>query len=387
MKIISEINKDTRTPDKIPGSYEWWYFDAISKNGFSVVVIFYDGNPFSRRYIQSLEKDEKASPSDFPAITISFYKHGVPLFYSFEEMEPGQAEFSDVQPFGRVGGNSFSLKREADHYASSLLQSTDPAFKVTDLVSDNYVSYLLQLDQKLPNGESLSASLELRFSPDAQPGDSLGSDSEGVSSAHEWNLVVPRGRVRGEIHLNGDKYEFDGTGYHDHNTGLEPLKNSFREWYWGRYHMEESTLIYYLMRGEPGMQEGELGWENKAWLIGKDGALLADQLTCRLEDKGYNRFGLLSARKIIFESESGEWLIQKNKLIDDGPFYQRFEGRVMGTHEGNLTQGQGFSEYIKPSRIYTKAFWPLVNMRITYPGKPHWVQKSKRLHRWTWRRP
>jgi carotenoid 1,2-hydratase len=31
-----------------------------------------------------------------------------------------------------------------------------------------------------------------------------------------------------------------------------------------------------------------------------------------------------------------------------------------------------------------KIFWPLVNMRIQYPGKTHWVQKSPRLYRWTW---
>ena len=28
----------------------------------------------------------------------------------------------------------------------------------------------------------------------------------------------------------------NGLGYHDHNVGFEPLKDSFKDWYWGRVH-------------------------------------------------------------------------------------------------------------------------------------------------------
>src|SRR5690625_6728920 len=87
MKIISDIDQDCRSPYKVHGGYEWWYFDMLSYNGLSVVIIFYDGNPFSRRYLQAEERGEKPSPSDFPGITISICRDGKPLFYSFEEVQ------------------------------------------------------------------------------------------------------------------------------------------------------------------------------------------------------------------------------------------------------------------------------------------------------------
>src|SRR5690625_6754865 len=90
----------------------------LSNNGLSVVIIFYDGNPFSRRYLQAEERGDKPSPSDFPGITISICRDGKPLFYSFEEVLPDQAEFSENEPSGRVRENSFRLSRESDHHRS-----------------------------------------------------------------------------------------------------------------------------------------------------------------------------------------------------------------------------------------------------------------------------
>jgi carotenoid 1,2-hydratase len=103
-----------------------------------------------------------------------------------------------------------------------------------------------------------------------------------------------------------------------------------------------------------------------------------------LSDTGLNLFGLKSARKIEMEAGNNGFLIQQESLLDDGPFYQRFASRLMINLDGELHQAKGISEYICPERIYVKLFRPLVNMRIQYPGKTHWVQKSPRLYRWTW---
>ena len=143
MKIFSDPQKDTKTAKPKPGSYEWWYFDAFDPvSELAVVVIFFDGNPFSTRYIKHLEKMSRrdgvphggelhqpekkerierlyhssdrqhqkqpgiqaentnlgqrptdrrttASPlsSDHPAVSISVYHRGKHLFYSFEEVD------------------------------------------------------------------------------------------------------------------------------------------------------------------------------------------------------------------------------------------------------------------------------------------------------------
>jgi len=355
MKIISDIDQDCRSPYKVHGGYEWWYFDMLSNNGLSVVIIFYDGNPFSRRYLQAEERGDKPSPSDFPGITISICRDGKPLFYSFEEVLPDQAEFSENEPSGRVRENSFRLSRESDHH---------------------YI-YTIQLRQKLPNGEHLFGTLKLGFNPRETPDLETDSIQSGSSSLHEWNLVVPRAAVTGTLMLNGTRSDFNGTGYHDHNRGQTPLKATFEEWYWGRYHFDTGMLIYYLM-----YEEG--GWIEKAWLLDKEGKVKTNKIAAHLEDREYNLFGLLAARKIRFESEHGQLLLQKERRVDNGPFYQRYEGVLLGTLGETPIRGDGFSEYIRPPRINASIFRPLVDMRIKYPGKPHWVQKSRRLYRWTW---
>ncbi len=354
MQIISDYAKDTRTEKPIPGSYEWWYFDAVDENGYSIVVIFYEGNPFSKRYIQALSEKSNHLANNYPAISISVYKDGKPLFYSFEETDAAFAEFGSEKISGRVGGNNFTGSREGDS-----------------------VSYLLELNQSLPNGESISGEL-LYLSDSASR--ITGSDfNQQSSNTHVWNLILPKCKVSGNLKIDSPKSEaisFNGKGYHDHNFGSEPMKDTFDEWYWGRYHFEDSTLIYYVMN-----VKGE--WDRKGWLIGDDGNVaIVDSI--ELQDESWTFFGLNSARKIEFSGNGFKAVLQKDQMVDSGPFYQRFEGVVLAEVDGNIMKAEGISEYIKPDRIYSKMFWPLVDMRIKYPGKAHWVQMSSKLYRWTW---
>lgn len=352
MNIRTDFSSDKKTPKPVPGSYEWWYFDAISDNGYSIVVIFYEGNPFSRRYIQSLSENRGETASEFPAISVSVYYENRPVFYSFREVLPAQSFFSDEHPEGQVSGSRFLGRREGDRRL-----------------------YELHLDEQLPNGDTLQA--DLLFSSSVIPDD---FESRGDNSRHTWNLVQPKCDVTGELHIEG--YEnvytrFSGKGYHDHNTGMEPMKQSFDEWYWGRYHFDGYTLIYYLMN-----QKGV--WDRKAWLIGDDGQTesLPD---ITLKEKGASLFGLQAARSVSFQNDRLKAFLQLDEVLDSGPFYQRYRGRMLLHNGENRVEAvRGISEYISPSRIYSRWFWPLVNMRINYPGKDHWVQKSPVLYRWTW---
>lgn len=352
MKIISDYRKDTQTAKPIPGSYEWWYFDAISEDGYSIVIIFYEGNPFSRRYIHKLERGNDAAAVNFPALSISLYKEGSPLYYGFRECEPSQASFSADQPEGEVEGSFFSCEE----------------------VSGELI-YRVNLNQSLSGGDSIRGELEFRSASRElfEAGEDQGEKS------HFWNLIQPKCSVSGELQISGYSEErvlFTGTGYHDHNTGAEPMKESFDEWYWGRYHLRESTLIYYLMN---------LGgkWEKAFWLIGDDGHVEQGN-SAVMSEKGLSLFGLETARKIEFTGENFKAMLQLDRVIDNGPFYQRYSGRVLLDRGGEPETTRGISEYIRPDRIYSRIFWPLVNMRISYPGEDHWVQRNPFLYRWTW---
>jgi hypothetical protein len=53
--------------------------------------------------------------------------------------------------------------------------------------------------------------------------------------------------------------------------------------------------------------------------------------------------------------------------------------------DNNVSITEGISEYISPSNIYKKKFWPAVKMRLRFANqKPHWVQKFKLFYEWTW---
>ncbi|MDX1587034.1 MAG: hypothetical protein R3222_09825 [Balneolaceae bacterium] len=361
MQIISNPHKDSATSSKPPGGYEWWYFDAIDEStGYALVVIFYQGNPFSNRYIRHLgnEKSGPAVPAEFPAISISLYKDRQPVFYSFTEYPAGETDFHKDKPFVRVGENSL----EADFSGSE-------------------AAYSLVLNEELPSGDKVIA--ELMFRSELSLAENFGEQQGNNPRGHTWNLVMPRAKVEGSFSVYRNSHlthssRFNGLGYHDHNTGYEPMKDEFRDWYWGRYHFKSATLVYYVMNRRQTQQY-------RGWLIGEQGQVQHKFEDIELKDHGLSIFGLQIARKLVLNNSSVRVVIQQTYSLDNGPFYRRFMSEAFLAANDSFEKSTGFSEYIYPSRIYWKWLWPLVDMRIRYKQEdPHWVQKSGRLYRWTW---
>lgn len=358
MKILSSFSKDVRQPVSTSGGYQWWYFDGISVDDrFSFVVILYQGNPFSTRYNRPLLADKNPSPIDHPAISISIYEQGKPIYYSFTEFDKSDCHFDEVNPVLKIGDH----KMEGAKYGSQL-------------------KYTLQLDEQLPNGDQLRATITF----ESATHDLVLDDSQS-SKGHAWNLVQPRAEVTAAMTLDikGERreIEFDGVGYHDHNTGQEPMPEEFDDWYWGRFHFDSATLVYYVMNRKKEQQ-------HRAWLIDNEKSNVLKRFnTISLADKGLTFFGLNTAHKLGFKSGGTEIQIQQSRLLDNGPFYRRYHSEAFfkSTGSGQVETITGITEYIKPSRIYARLFWPFVNMRIWYKSEgAHWVQRSQQLYRWTW---
>lgn len=360
MQIISDYISDSKAvkPDK--GSYEWWYFDGLTNNAeYGFVVIFYEGNPFSRRYMEALDAvggSSSKSANAYPALSISVYKNGKPVYYGFKEHRPVEALYTPDRVYGRVGNSEFSGSK-----------------------SKEGLYYKIRLKQRLPDGDRIEGTLD--FVSRSEIETLTGDKAEPFQENHVWNLVQPHADVEGELSITGyESYNiiFKGPGYHDHNLGMEPMDQSFEDWYWGRFHFEKYSFVYYLMKREEAVQQN-------AWLITSAGKVISVNSEISLSEKGVNLFGLQSARKIEIAGDRIRCFIQLEKVIDSGPFYQRFQSTALMETEGGLEQSPGFSEYIYPERIKKKIFWPLVDMRITYPGgRGHWVQRNPRLYRWTW---
>lgn len=364
MHIISDFNNDIRSLKKQPGGYEWWYFDAADEHGtYRLVIVFYEGNPFSTRYIQALETkylSEETLPEQFPAISISVCKDSVPVYYSFTEFNKEDTEFASDIPRLRVGSH-----------------------RMAGCIEEGKLVFNLKLEETLPTGDALQGELTFKSPHIKHP---LFNYPDDADNAHSWNLTQPRAEVSGRIKLssgseNHEVVKFKGTGYHDHNIGREPMRNEFKDWYWGRFHFEQGTLVYYMMNRKTRQQR-------RAWLISRDnGRILQRFDKILLEDKSLTRFGLNVARRIILDNEEAQATIQQTRVMDNGPFYQRFDSDAFLVVQGGSVPetSSGISEYLRPERIYRRMFWPLVNMRIRFNGKPpHWVQKSKILYRWTW---
>ncbi len=361
MQIISDFSQDIRHVPHQSGGYEWWYFDGLSTDGrYGFVIIFYEGNPFSTRYNRALLQGKEPMPSSYPAVSISVYEDGNPVYYSFTEFEKSACTFDENKPYVEIGSH-----------------------QMEGVNDDNLMNYQLVLEETLANGNSIKAKLSFE-SP--KPQETIFESDQKAEKGHSWNLVQPRAEVRGDICIsaaneNPQTIAFEGRGYHDHNTGNEPMRDEFSDWYWGRVHFNYATLVYYVMnrRGEE---------QHQAWLINNDNEKIIENFDeIALSDEGLTLFGLKTAHKIGLRSKGREVQVQMSQQLDNGPFYRRYRCDAFLKISGkNIVERQsGISEYLYPDRIYSRLFWPLVDMRIRYNAeKPHWVQRSKKLYRWTW---
>ena len=377
MYIRSKLSSELPHNKDIPGSYEWWYFDAMSADKkWAIVIIFYEGNPFSPAYIKAQLENNKtkrlegdtvntaANASSFPAISVSIYNTQKAEYYSFLEYAPDRLN-SQNEPFSiSLGSNIFERR-----------------------VLDEKIEYEIILNQMLDSRYQLRGRIKFVHEPDnmqkSTDFNSLLKKPEPTHYQHAWNLIQPRAGVIGNLVLDGrtDMYNIalNGLGYHDHNVGFEPLKDSFKDWYWGRVHFIDYTLVYYLMNTKDGV-------EKKAWLFPVEAE--SPKLNIReieLSDMAANRHGLQAFRRITMKGPGVTCEVLTDQIIDDGPFYQRYFSEVtLKTGQTKRTQ-RGMSEYIIPERIYDRKYWWMINMRLRYLSKKaHWVQKSRLLYPRTW---
>jgi carotenoid 1,2-hydratase len=355
MQISTDIQKLKPNVNPPEGAYEWWYFDGLSDDEiYGFVIILYINNPFSPKYIKELyNKDVRTSKH--PAVSISLYKQQKTVYYSF--LEFGEDDFSwDSEEW------QLSIGNHKLHYS----------------FSEGELGMRLELQQELASGHKLKGELTGKA---VIPAEDL--ISKGKGERHFWNLLMPSVSLDVNFRVNDgsseDVIKGQFRGYHDHNYGAEPMKESFRDWYWGRYQFKDYTLIYYLMNKHQNQQFD-------AWLIDKS----SQRVLCSFNEVslGYEQstlFGLSSARKIELSNEDTQATIQLSKVVDNGPFYQRFIGEGIVKYKGEVQAAHGISEYIYPENIYKKVYWPLVHMRLRYMKEgPHWVQKSNLLYPKTW---
>jgi carotenoid 1,2-hydratase len=358
MYLISDSSKDHRHHKTTQGAYEWWYFDALDEmSNLGIVIIFYDGLLFSPDYHQAQIDGNMATPDYHPGISISLYEGNKTLFYALKSYQKENAYFNDSRCELNIGSNSLHLVDE-----------------------NEYLEYIITIDERLPNGLNLNGTI--RFSSQKTP--SLGV-IEDQDLSHQWNLVQAKSSVVGEFSLQESSITsrsitINGTGYHDHNLGAQPIESDFDQWYWGRIHLKESTLIWYIMYHGTDVQK-------VAWLINEEDGRISHVESIKMSKQPrYNLFGLKVHHEIEVTIEGQIYIIKTNYIWDQGPFYLRYKVQLYD-QQGRVVDGAlpGIAEYIKPDRISKKWVKPMIKTRYYREGTTaNWIQKSLMLSKWTW---
>jgi carotenoid 1,2-hydratase len=319
-------------------SYEWWYFDAISdKEREALVVIFMDNFIFSPRYNQPI-RDGKPSTTRHPAIAFFFYKDGKVLYRAINEFSETDFQASTEKPFCRIGSSEFRF--DCTPYGSG---------------------YLVKVEANLPKKRKLKANLEwLSVESDLLP-----RKTEFIESAHNWNLVAARSDVTGKIEVFNEnnklenKIIFRGTGYHDHNADLRWMPNSVKDWYWGRVHFNDSTVVFYHYE-----EFNSKAPVTKLIFIKNNLVKILDAEITKRKFR-INCYGLGYWQELNFSTQELELSINQCKILDNSFFYIRFlsEAKIKCS-DASSHIGKAISEHLAAKKLKRSCFDWLIDMRI-----------------------
>lgn len=331
MQVITGIRNDGCHNLDGPGAYEWWYVDALSADGkWGVVVILFRGMPMSPTYLHN--------PSHMHAgCAVSVYHNGARLAFSFTEQPLASASYASDEVRVQMEGASIVVD-EKGHLMASVEMPCDA------------------------DGRRVAVTLtgQSTRSTDPVPTD--------LSERHAWVLARPRMQAKASIKLMEGSavvvdHMFETIGYHDHNLGVRAMHHDFTDWYWGRVHCPDRTIVFLSTpRSTDTTHEvyeiDDAGvptpWHDVEITYGKT---------------FITTMGLLCSRHITLRGISPitgphEVICTNSVACEDSPFYQRY---LSDWYIDGMAVGKGMSEYMNVARM--KSAWirpflrlPLINI-------------------------
>jgi carotenoid 1,2-hydratase len=280
-----------------PGSYKWWYLDALSDDGRrGLTAILFNGSVFSPAYAARLRRGEPALPEEHPAVNLALYEGGRQRAWVMSEYgrEAWRGEVSVAE--SRLSGLKLEIRDRSAPFLASLAGVGSPVEGTVEL-------------------EPLSAPLPEMF-----------LDGE---RHHRWQVIVPRGRVR--VRFTKPRFEFEGVGYHDINQGDSRLEAAFSRWSWARFHEKARTVVLYSAREKSGAARA---------LVVDD----SDPREVAAASEG-------ELRNVGWGLRMPEWFsvgglrCAPTKFLQVAPFYARYSARLDGR------EAVGMGEYLDLERF------------------------------------
>ncbi|HVF27864.1 MAG TPA: hypothetical protein VM943_06475 [Pyrinomonadaceae bacterium] len=368
-RYYSSISGDVWHPaDDAPGSYEWWYFDAISDDGRDALVIIFLADfvfspRFNRAVVKHRWKQRRAPrPAEFPAVSVCLYRDGRLRFRANSEYTAADFSAGRDQPFCRIGRSEFRLAE-----------------------TPQGCSYDVTIDEHLRGGRRVKASLSWAvtdgdFASRDAGGTHADANAPGNSDGHQWNMVAPRCRVEGIINLferNGarvDERHFCGAGYHDHNRDRRWLPATVAAWQWGRAHFkDQTTAVFYRYR------ENADEMPTTRLFVVRGGELADYDAQLKTQRVRRHHFGVRYPRSLEFmaeaESKTISLIFSQRRVIEGSYFYLRFLADVvLDIGDGRTQRAQAITEHLAPRALHWRWLDWLTNMRIGRNGRSSFLK-------------
>lgn len=318
-----KVGSDGDFPMRIqaPGTYEWWYFDAIDEaRELAITIILFDGMPMSPYWLEALPH---ADSRDYSGYAVSLYRKGKKLAGFVHHTEHNEILVHEDEIHIRMGG--LTMDKVGDEYAISL--NTHFFNSTHSLIGD------LIFKSVMPEQESYH----------------MGDGN------HCWRLIAPQCAVEGNLALAEyedihSEWSFNGHGYHDCNSGNDALDADYDDWYWGRCPInDEQSIIYYHYPKSRRNQE-----LNIAFLADpRKGIQHLEDCSIKLCDVKLTSSLMNMAHAIqiegMIEGAAFNITIKQLQAMEFGPFYYRFliEAQSNGTSNGH----HGIAEYFNAKRL------------------------------------
>jgi len=177
--------------------WQWYYFDAHTKDGYDLVVIMHN-KPFM---------------SWFPIVIFDvrlYHRNQIKFHYYL----------TFPQPEVRFGQKPFFIRCNPETH----IQQTDDQFTIK--MHDTNIHLELAFTNLFPDREVINK--EMRFD---------------IQSTFAWHIIAPLCSVDGTIRWQNEKIRIHGKGYHDSNSGSGPIRKLIKAWEWGKFYTEETLYI------------------------------------------------------------------------------------------------------------------------------------------------
>ncbi|MCH2110573.1 MAG: hypothetical protein MK135_14720 [Polyangiaceae bacterium] len=305
------------------GGFAWWYLDHIDEQGNGFVLIWSFGLPFLPH------SRKRPTAGSRPSIALSLYRQGKCIWYTLQEFDPSQVSQPDVEGNLKIGDCSFQVERRETNTVGAIRLRLAAA------------------------GEPSPLEGVIEFE-----GPSVPLEKSQTTEQHLWTPRVPRARVKAQFSQERLAEAFEGPGYFDGNAStVSLLDQKIARWDWARITFPDETLITYTSTSETDGAVVGGAWRTKGQEIEVPAA---DEQKLEAEGKVRGFYRLDAPERLNLSWGSDEYSIHYYRLIDDGPFYQRYWLKAV---RNGSSAGEGIAEVVCPRRIDIAWQRPFVRMR------------------------